>query len=136
MRLLDLSSSGFRAGNSDCTKFRVWEPYSFPRSGYRLNVPSPLQQFFQLLGQALGAVIRFIVEGLGDFFGLFARAGHNFLEGLSRTLGMDRSLLSLVALVIGLLLLVAAVRSFFRGSIIGGLVWLFLGLWLLSWLIH
>ena len=49
---------------------------------------------------------------------------------------MDRSLLSLVALVIGLLLLVAAVRSFFRGSIIGGLVWLFLGLWLLSWLIH
>ena len=46
MRLLDFSSSGFRAGNSDCTKFRVWEPYSFPRSGYRLNVPRPLQQFF------------------------------------------------------------------------------------------
>ena len=34
------------------------------------------------------------------------------------------------------LLLVAAVRAFFRGSIIGGLIWLFLGLWLLSWLIH
>ncbi|HBC22543.1 MAG TPA: hypothetical protein DC052_00195, partial [Pseudomonas sp.] len=86
-----------------------------------------VEGFFEWLGQALGTVIRFIVEGLADFFGLFARAGHNFLEGLSRTLGMDRSLLSLVALVIGLLLLVAAVRSFFRGSIIGGLVWLFLG---------
>jgi len=73
---------------------------------------------------------------VGDFFGLFARAGHNFLEGLSRTLGMDRSLISLVALAIGLMLLVAAVRAFFRGSIIGGLIWLFLGLWLLSWLIH
>ncbi len=95
-----------------------------------------VEGFFEWLGQALGTVIRFIVEGLADFFGLFARAGHNFLEGLSRTLGMDRSLLSLVALVIGLLLLVAAVRSFFRGSIIGGLVWLFLGWWLLSWLIH
>lgn len=92
--------------------------------------------FFEWLGQALGAVIRFIVEALGDFFGLFARAGYNFLEGLSRTLGMDRSLISLVALAIGLLLLVAAVRAFFRGSIIGGLIWLFLGLWLLSWLIH
>lgn len=95
-----------------------------------------VEGFFEWLGQALGAVIRFIVEALGDFFGLFARAGHNFLEGLSRTLGMDRSLISLVALAIGLLLLVAAVRSFFRGSIIGGLIWLFLGLWLLSWLIH
>ena len=53
-----------------------------------------VEGFFEWLGQALGTVIRFIVEGLADFFGLFARAGHNFLEGLSRTLGMDRSLLS------------------------------------------
>jgi len=95
-----------------------------------------VEGFFEWLGQALGAAIRFIVEGLGDFFGMFAIAGHNFLEGLSRTLGMDRSLLSLAALVVGLLLLVAAVRAFFRRSVIGGLVWLVLGLWLLSWLIH
>ena len=94
-----------------------------------------VEGFFEWLGQALGTVIRFIVEGLADFFGLFARAGHNF-RGVVTHAGDGRSLLSLVALVIGLLLLVAAVRSFFRGSIIGGLVWLFLGLWLLSWLIH
>ncbi|EXF46437.1 major facilitator superfamily permease [Pseudomonas sp. BAY1663] len=95
-----------------------------------------VEGFFEWLGQALGTVIRYIVEGLSDFFGLFARAGHNFLEGLSRTLGMDRSLLSLAALVVGLLLLVAAVRAFFRGAVISGLIWLLLGLWLLSWLIH
>ncbi len=39
---------------------------------------------------------------------IFANAGHEFLEGLSRTLGMDRSLLSLAALVLGLMLLAAA----------------------------
>lgn len=95
-----------------------------------------VEGFFEWLGQALGTVIRYIVDALSGFFGLFADAGHNFLEGLSRTLGMDRSLLSLVALAIGLMLLVAAVRAFMRRSIIAGVIWLFLGLWLLSWLIH
>lgn len=95
-----------------------------------------VEGFFEWLGQAAGAVIRFIVDALGGFFDLIANAGHSFLEGLSRTLGMDRSLLSLAALVIGLLLLVTAFRAFFRGAIVSGLVWLFLGLWLLSWLIH
>ena len=91
---------------------------------------------FEWLGQVLGTVIRYIVEALSGLFGFFVTAGHDFLEGLSRTLGMDRSLLSLAALVIGLLLLVAAVRAFFRRAFISGLVWLFLGLWLLSWLIR
>ncbi len=49
---------------------------------------------------------------------------------------MDRSLISLVALALGLMLLVAALRAFLRRSIIAGVIWLFLGLWLLSWLIH
>lgn len=49
---------------------------------------------------------------------------------------MDRSLLSLAALVLGLMLLAAAVSAFVRRSFISGLIWLFLGLWLLSWLIH
>ncbi|CAM5268115.1 hypothetical protein SSTU70S_03818 [Stutzerimonas stutzeri] len=71
------------------------------------------------------------------FFGFFVTAGHDFLEGLSRTLGMDRSLLSLAALVIGLLLLVAVARVFFGGhSSAAWCSWLFLGLWLLSWLIR
>jgi len=95
-----------------------------------------VEGFFEWLGQALGMVIRYIVDALSDFFSIFANAGQSFLEGLSRTLGMDYSLLSLAALAIGLLLLVAAVRAFFRRSIVGGVIYLFLGLWLLSWLIH
>lgn len=92
--------------------------------------------FFGWLGQALGTVIRYIVDGLEWFFGLFAVAGHNFLRGLSEALGMDQSVISLGALVIGLLLLVAAARAFFRRSIVAGIIWLVLGLWLLSWIIH
>jgi hypothetical protein len=95
-----------------------------------------VEGFFEWLGQALGTVIRYIVDALSGFFAMFADAGQSFLEGLSRTLGMDRSLLSLVALAIGLLLLVAAVRAFIARSIVGGVIYLFLGLWLLSWLIH
>lgn len=95
-----------------------------------------VEGFFEWLGEALGTVIRYIVDALGGFFAMFANAGQSFLEGLARTLGMDYSLLSLVALAIGLLLLVAAVRAFFRRSIVSGVIYLFLGLWLLSWLIH
>ncbi|HCL78046.1 MAG TPA: hypothetical protein DIC26_19660, partial [Pseudomonas sp.] len=76
-----------------------------------------VEGFFEWLGQALGTVIRYIVDALSGLFGLFADAGHNFLEGLSRTLGMDRSLISLVALALGLMLLVAALRAFLRRSI-------------------
>lgn len=95
-----------------------------------------VESFFEWLGQALGTVIRYIVDALSGIFYLFAEAGANFLEGLSRTLGMDRSLISLIALAIGLMLLIGAFRAFFRRSIIAGVIYLFLGLWLLSWLIH
>ncbi|MET1080628.1 MAG: hypothetical protein ABWY06_21665 [Pseudomonas sp.] len=92
--------------------------------------------FFEWLGQALGAVIRFIVEGLGWLFDLFANAGSSFLHGLSSALGLQTSVLSLVALVIGLLLLAAAVRAFIKRSFVMGTIWALLGLWLLSWLIN
>lgn len=91
--------------------------------------------FFEWLGQALGAVIRYIVEGLDWFFSMLGSAGSHFIKGLSSTLGIESSVLSLVTLIIGLLLLVAAVRAFMRGSIIAGLIWAVFGLWLLSWLI-
>jgi hypothetical protein len=84
----------------------------------------------------LGSFIRFVVDSLSWLFGLIGNAGHEFLDGLSRTLGMDRSLLSIGALVIGLLLLVAAGRALFRGGIISGVILLLLALWLLSLIIH
>ncbi|CDZ94379.1 hypothetical protein [Pseudomonas saudiphocaensis] len=95
-----------------------------------------VEGFFEWLGEALGTVIRFIVDALSGVFGFLAGAGSNFLEGLARTLGIDPSLVSLGALLVGLMLLAAAVRALLRGSIIAALIWLFLGLWLLSWLIH
>ncbi|MGV8918236.1 MAG: hypothetical protein ACOH2R_10640 [Pseudomonas sp.] len=95
-----------------------------------------VESFFEWLGQALGAVIRFIVDSLDWLFKMLAHAGGNFVEGLSRTLGMNTSLISIIALIIGLMLLYSAIRSFMSGSIIGGIIWMILGLWLLSWIIH
>ncbi len=95
-----------------------------------------VESFFEWLGQALGAIIRFVVDGLGWLFGGIANAGGNFVEGMSRTLGMDTSLISILALVVGLLLLYSAIRAFMRASIVMGVIWLLLGLWLLSWIIH
>lgn len=95
-----------------------------------------VEGIFEWLGQAIGSLIRVIVEGLNWFFHLLGHAGGNFLEGLSRTLGMNTSLVSIIALIVGLLLLYAAVRAFMRASIVLGLIWAVLGLWLLSWIIH
>ena len=94
-----------------------------------------VEGFFEWLGQALGAVIRFVVDALSGLFNLLANAGGNFIDGLARTLGMDTSLVSILMLVIGLLLLYSAVRAFMRASIIMGIIWLMLGLWVLSWVV-
>ena len=88
-----------------------------------------VEGFFEWLGQALGAVIRFVVDALSGLFNLLANAGGNFIDGLARTLGMDTSLVSILMLVIGLLLLYSAVRAFMRASIIMGIIWLMLGSW-------
>jgi hypothetical protein len=95
-----------------------------------------VESFFEWLGQAFGELIRFIVEGMSGFLNLFGNAIGSFIDGMSRALGIAPSLLGIAVLVIGLLLLYAAVRAFLRRSIIGGLIWLFLGLWLLSGLIR
>jgi hypothetical protein len=95
-----------------------------------------VESVFEWLGQVIGAVIRFVVDGLSWLFNMFTHAGGNFVDGLSRTLGMDTSLISIIALIIGLMLLYSSIRAFMRASIIMGIIWLFLGLWLLSWIIH
>ena len=95
-----------------------------------------VESFFEWLGQALGSVIRFIVDLLSGLFNTLSHAGGNFVEGLSQALGMDTSIVSILALVVGLLLLYTAIRAFMRASIIGGIIWLVLGLWVLSWVIH
>jgi len=91
--------------------------------------------FFESLGEAVGSLIRFIIEGMSDFFGLLGGAVSSFIAGMSKALGVTPSLLSIVVLVAGLWLLYLAVRAFMRRSIIAGMIWLVLGLWLLSGLI-
>ena len=95
-----------------------------------------VEGFFESLGQMFGAIIRFIVEGLGGIFSGLSNAGSNFVEGLGRALGMETSIISIAILIIGLLFIYNAVRAFMRTSIIGGLIWLVLGLWVLSWIIN
>ncbi len=91
-----------------------------------------VSDFFQWLGHALGTLIRFIVEALSGFFGLFADAGRSFLQGLANALGTDIGLLSLVAMICGLLLLYAAVRAGMRKAFVRMVIYGLLGLWLLS----
>lgn len=95
-----------------------------------------VEGFFEWLGQALGAVIRFIVDALGGLFYWIANAGGNFIDGLARTLGMDTSLISILILIVGLLLLWSAIRAFMRASVVMGVIWLLLGLWVLSLVVH
>ena len=93
-----------------------------------------VESFIGNLGLWLGTLVRFIVETLNGLFGTITEAGSNFVDGMARALGMDTSIISIAVLIIGLLFLYNAVRAFIRASIIGGVIWLVLGLWLLSWI--
>ncbi len=95
-----------------------------------------MEGFFERLGEALGNVLRFIVDALSGLFGAILGAGAGFLDGLASALGMDRSLIGIAVLVIGILLLVGAFRAFFRRSIVSGVILLLLALWLLGLVIH
>ncbi|EJM18380.1 hypothetical protein PMI21_02227 [Pseudomonas sp. GM18] len=95
-----------------------------------------VDSFFEWLGQAIGSVIRFIIDTLSGLFNLLSNASSNFVEGLAQALGMETSIISIITLILGLMLLWSAIRAFMNASIIMGIVWLLLGLWLLSWIIH
>ena len=96
------------------------------------GVHTLIQDFFEWLGHALGTLIRFIVEALSGFFGLFADIGRSFLDGMASALGTDVGLLSIVPMVCGLLLLYAAVRAGMRKAFVRMVIYGLLGLWLLS----
>ncbi|SPJ33336.1 hypothetical protein [Kushneria phyllosphaerae] len=91
--------------------------------------------FFSWVGETLGNIIRAIVEFLASIFANLFGAMDGFIDGLTSSLGISSSMFSLAILVIGLLLLINGVRALLRGGIIGGLIWLVLGLLVLSWLI-
>ncbi|WP_089706998.1 hypothetical protein [Vreelandella arcis] len=90
--------------------------------------------FFDDIGETIGEAIRVVVEFLlGIFTNLFS-AFDDFVDGLTRSLGINDSFLSIVVLVIGLFFLWGGFRAFFRGSLIGGIIRTLVGLFILSWL--
>lgn len=91
--------------------------------------------FFTWLGESLGEAIRFIVEVLGGFFAGIGVAAHDFIEGLTGSLGMDTSLFGLIALILGLGLLYKGIRALLQRSFLTGALWMLFGLLVLSWLI-
>ncbi|RUR54555.1 hypothetical protein [Vreelandella populi] len=90
--------------------------------------------FFDRAGSTIGDVIRAVVEFLLGIFTNFFGAFGDFIDGLTRSLGINDSFFSIAVLVIGLLILWGGVKSFLRGSIVGGIVKTIIALFILSWL--
>ena len=134
-----LHSTIFLSITHYATLHLVWLPKGYLwHSGHLIDrdIPMHVESFIGNLGLWLGTVVRWIVESLSGLFTMITQAGSNFIDGMARALGMDTSIVSIAVLVLGLLFLYNAVRAFMRASIIGGVIWLLLGLWVLSWIIN
>lgn len=91
---------------------------------------------FEWLGQIFGTLVRLIVDALAWVFDILSGASSAFVNGFSRALGVDSSILSIAFVVLGLFLIYLGFSSFLRKRFIRGIIWLLLGLWLLSSLIR
>lgn len=91
---------------------------------------------FHWIGEELGAAIRFIVNGLGWLFDNLYGAVDSFVQGLTGALGINASIFSLLILLLGVVMLYAAIRALMRGAVLATLLWAVLGVFVLSWLIH
>lgn len=91
---------------------------------------------FEWLGEVLGTIVRVIIDALEWIFDILSGASASFVNGFARTLGVDSGWFSIVAVIIGLLLIYSGVRSFMRKHFIAGVIWILLGLWLLSALVR
>lgn len=90
---------------------------------------------FGWLGNALGTVIRVFVEALQGVFGGLSSAINSFLAGLAGAVGMSPTFFNYAWLVLGLILLAAAIKAFVRGAIVAGIIWIVLALVVLGGLI-
>ena len=87
------------------------------------------------LGEFFGTLVRLIVDTLSWLFGILAGASAAFVDGFARTLGIDSGILSIVAVIIGLFLIYRGVRAVIRRRLVAGIIWILLGLWLITALI-
>lgn len=92
--------------------------------------------FFGSVGTVIGEVILAIVSGIRYAFGGLGSAMGDFFSGLASALGMSPSVFNFGLLILGLMLLWAAVKAFLGRSIVSGLFWLFLAMLLLSGLVE
>jgi len=93
-------------------------------------------EFFHWIGEKLGAAIRFVVGILQWLSDHLFGAIDSFIHGLTSALGIGSSWLSIALLIIGLALIYAAIRALIRRAWVSGVIWLVIGIVLLSWLIH
>jgi hypothetical protein len=91
--------------------------------------------FFESLGNVLGEIIRTIVGALRYLLGGVGRAIGDFSAGLAKAMGMSPSLFNFAILILGVLLLVAAIRALLRRSVLGFLFWAILAVLVLGALI-
>jgi ABC-type proline/glycine betaine transport system permease subunit len=91
---------------------------------------------FTFIGNAFGEFIRFIVDGLTGFFNGIDDAAGSFMQGLSDSLGIPITVISLLVLVLGLWLLWKGVAALMRTALVTMLIWWLLGVTVLSWLIN
>lgn len=91
--------------------------------------------FFEGVGEAIGEVIQALVAGLLSLSDGSLGAFEGFINGLAGSLGISPSFFSILILVIGLWVLWRGVRALMRGSLLGAIVRIVLGLMILSWLL-
>ncbi|SDU37580.1 hypothetical protein [Halopseudomonas salegens] len=91
---------------------------------------------FEWLGAALGTVIRVIIDSLMWLFDMITGASTAFINGFSQALGVDSGILTFAAVILGLFLIYLGVQRMFRKRFVAGIIWILLGLWLLSALIR
>ncbi|WNK19955.1 hypothetical protein P1P91_14190 [Halomonas piscis] len=90
--------------------------------------------FFDDVGEAIGNAIHALVTFLFALFGNAFAAVDDFVDGLTRSLGISDSFFSILVLVVGLFLLLGGFRALLRGGLLGAIVQIGLGLLVLGWL--
>ncbi|GHC32182.1 hypothetical protein [Aidingimonas halophila] len=87
------------------------------------------------LGERIGEALRFVIDLLSLFFANIHDGVERFVTGLTDALGISPTLFSLIFLLIGLWLLYRGVRALLSRRFVGGLIWLFAAMIMLSWLV-
>ena len=81
---------------------------------------------FRWVGNALGEILRSLVDAVGFIFSKVGAAVHEFFAGVAGAMGIDPSFLNIVWIVLGVWMLFSAIRAFARRRVFAGIVWLFL----------